>query len=77
MKSVIIAEKPSLARTIVGSIKENFSKKNGYYESNKYIVTYAFGHLFELFDIDDYLNREKTFGTLMIYPLSQKNLDLN
>ncbi|MCC0784510.1 hypothetical protein IR152_15850 [Clostridioides sp. ES-S-0108-01] len=68
MKSVIIAEKPSLARTIVGSIKENFSKKNGYYESNKYIVTYAFGHLFELFDIDDYLNREKTFWNINDIP---------
>ncbi|MCI0936772.1 DNA topoisomerase [Clostridioides difficile] len=68
MKSVIIAEKPSLARTIVDAIKEGFSKKNGYYENNKYIVTYAFGHLFELFDIDDYLNRERTYWNINDIP---------
>lgn len=72
MKSVIIAEKPSLARTIVGAIKEGFSKKSGYYENNEYIVTYAFGHLFELFDIDDYLNREKTYWNIDDIPFVPK-----
>ncbi|HBF5866236.1 TPA: DNA topoisomerase III [Clostridioides difficile] len=72
MKSVIIAEKPSLARTIVGAIKEGFSKKNGYYENNDYIVTYAFGHLFELFDIDDYLNRERTYWNIDDIPFVPK-----
>ncbi|HBF4280932.1 TPA: DNA topoisomerase III [Clostridioides difficile] len=72
MKSVIIAEKPSLARTIVDAIKEDFSKKNGYYENNKYIVTYAFGHLFELLDIEDYLNREKTYWNINDIPFVPK-----
>lgn len=50
---LIIAEKPSLARNIVSGIGE--MKKNGsYYEGNGYIVTWAFGHLFSLCDIEDY-----------------------
>lgn len=49
----IIAEKPSLARNIVAGIGE-MQKKNGYYENENYIVTWAFGHLFSLCDIEDY-----------------------
>ena len=62
MKSLIIAEKNTLAKTIVDALKllgENFTnvkKSNSfYYESEKYIVCCARGHLFTLFDIDDYL----------------------
>ena len=55
---VIIAEKPSLARNIVAGITENggvpMAKKNGYFEGGDYVVTWAFGHLFSLCDIEDY-----------------------
>lgn len=50
---LIIAEKPSLARNIVSAIG-NMKKKDGYFENDEYLVTYAFGHLFTLFDIEDY-----------------------
>ena len=50
---VIIAEKPSLARNIVSAIT-NMKTKGGYYEGNGYIVTWAFGHLFSLADIETY-----------------------
>ena len=50
---LIIAEKPSLARNIVSSIG-NMSQRQSYYEGSGYIVTWAFGHLFSLCDIDDY-----------------------
>ena len=49
----IIAEKPSLARNIVEGIGK-MNKKSGYFENSEYIVTYAFGHLFSLCDIEDY-----------------------
>ena len=56
--TVIIAEKPSLARNIVAGITEsgggNLAKKNGYFEGGGYLVTWAFGHLFSLCDIEDY-----------------------
>ena len=51
---LIIAEKPSLARNIVAGIGGNIAKKNGYFEGNGYIVSWAFGHLFSLCDIEDY-----------------------
>ena len=56
--TVIIAEKPSLARNIVEGIQQmdncKLVKKNGYFEGGGYIVTWAFGHLFSLCDIEDY-----------------------
>lgn len=50
---LIIAEKPSLARNIVAGIG-TMSKKDGYYEGEGYLVSWAFGHLFSLCDIEDY-----------------------
>ena len=51
---LIIAEKPSLARNIVAGIGE-MKKLNGYFEGCGYIVSWAYGHLFSLCDIEDYL----------------------
>ena len=51
---LIIAEKPSLARNIVAGIGE-MKKQNGYFEGCGYIVSWAYGHLFSLCDIEDYL----------------------
>ncbi len=59
--TVIIAEKPSLARNIVAGITHGtglqMQKKNGYFEGGEYIVTWAFGHLFSLCDIEDYTGK--------------------
>lgn len=51
---IIIAEKPSLARNIVSAIDKNMKRSDGYYYNDEYIVTYAFGHLFQLYDIEMY-----------------------
>ena len=50
---LIIAEKPSLARNIAAAIGAG-QKRNGYLEGNGFLVTWAFGHLFSLCDIEAY-----------------------
>ncbi len=50
---LIIAEKPSLARNIGAGIGK-MTNKNGYLEGNGYLITWAFGHLFSLADIEHY-----------------------
>lgn len=50
---LIIAEKPSLARNIAAAIG-NMKKYPRYFEGGGYIVTWAFGHLFSLADIEHY-----------------------
>lgn len=50
---LIIAEKPSLARNIVAGIGE-MKKYSSYFEGCGYIVSWAYGHLFSLCDIEDY-----------------------
>lgn len=55
---VIIAEKPSLARNIVAGIGQ-MKRKDGYFENDRYLVTWAFGHLFTLYDIEDYDKKNK------------------
>lgn len=41
---IIIAEKPSVAKSIAAIVRAN-NKKDGYIEGNGYAVTWAFGHL--------------------------------
>lgn len=45
IKSVIIAEKPSVAREFAKVLEINGVNKNGYIESSEYIVTWCVGHL--------------------------------
>ncbi|MDC7976347.1 DNA topoisomerase III [Bacillus sp. BLCC-B18] len=52
-KSVVIAEKPSVARDIARVLKCD-KKGNGYLEGSKYIVTWALGHLVTLADSESY-----------------------
>ena len=50
---LIIAEKPSLARNIAAGIGP-MQKRQGYLEGQGYLITWAFGHLFSLCDIETY-----------------------
>ncbi len=52
-KSVVIAEKPSVARDIANVLKCT-KKGNGFLEGDKYIVTWALGHLVTLADPETY-----------------------
>jgi DNA topoisomerase-3 len=59
-KSVVIAEKPSVARDIANVLKCN-KKGNGFLEGDKYIVTWALGHLVTLADPEAYDTKYKTW----------------
>ena len=50
---LILTEKPSVANNIAYALNVK-NRYDGYYEGNGYIVTFAFGHLFELYDTKDY-----------------------
>lgn len=59
-KSVVLAEKPSVARDIARVLNCN-KKGNGYLEGDKYIVTWALGHLVTLADPESYDVKYKTW----------------
>ena len=60
---LIIAEKPSLARNIVAGIGQ-MDRKDGFFINSDYIVTWAFGHLFSLADIEAYTGTADSKWTL-------------
>lgn len=51
--TLILAEKPSVAKNIADALRVK-AKKDGYFEGNDYIITWAFGHLLQLYDAKDY-----------------------
>jgi DNA topoisomerase-3 len=54
VKTLVIAEKPSVARDIVAALPGTFDEHKNFYESDDYVVTFAVGHLLELSDPEDY-----------------------
>ena len=45
MKKVLITEKPSVAMEFAKVLKINTNRKNGYIESDEWIITWCVGHL--------------------------------
>ncbi|MFR4721730.1 MAG: DNA topoisomerase [Holdemanella porci] len=65
---VIIAEKPNLGRTIASALGV-YDKYGGYLSNGEIAVTYAFGHLLELKDMDAYFGHKVPWGeNLPFYP---------
>ena len=60
MKSLVLAEKPSVARDIA-KVLTCTRKGNGFLEGDKYIVTWALGHLVTLADPESYDLKYKTW----------------
>lgn len=75
MKSVVLAEKPSVARDIA-RVLGCTQKKEGYMENNRYIVTWALGHLVTNADPEQYDNKYKTWdlNELPILPKYMKTV---
>ena len=78
---LIIAEKPSLARNILAGISklqsDEMKKYNGYYEGGNYVVTWVFGHLFSLADIEEYSPTESGRWTMDNLPCFPKEFKFN
>jgi DNA topoisomerase III len=53
-KSLIICEKPSVARDVAASLPGTFTKSGEFLESDSYVVGFAVGHLLEQVDPDEY-----------------------
>ncbi|WP_101772800.1 type IA DNA topoisomerase [Peptostreptococcus faecalis] len=70
---LILAEKPSVAKTIATFLKAN-TRKDGYYEGSGYVVSYAVGHLVSLYDMKDY-DKGKYSGSWKMenYPFIPEN----
>lgn len=73
-KSVVIAEKPSVARDIA-RVLNCHKKGNGFLEGDKYIITWALGHLVTLADPEVYDEKYKTWK-IEDLPMMPKNLKL-
>ena len=59
-KQLVLAEKPSVARDIARVIGAN-RKANGYIEGDRYVVTWALGHLVTLADPELYDDKYKAW----------------
>jgi DNA topoisomerase-3 len=59
VKTLIIAEKPSVARDLADALPGTFENHDSYLESDDTVITFAVGHLVELIDPEDYDERFK------------------
>lgn len=68
-KTLIIAEKPSVANDIAKSLG-GFTKQGDYFESDQYVLTSAVGHLLEIRAPEEYeVKRGKwSFANLPVIP---------
>ena len=74
MKTLVIAEKPSVGRDI-GRVLSCRPVGNGFMEGQKYIVTWALGHLVTLKDPEDYDKKYKEWK-LEVLPIMPEKLQI-
>lgn len=72
--NLVIAEKPSVARDIARVLGCS-KKENGALEGNKYIVTWALGHLVTLKDPEDYDKKYKEWN-MAVLPMMPEKLQI-
>ena len=74
-KSVFIAEKPSVAQEFGKALHENFTRRDGFLESDNYIVTWCVGHLVTMSypeKYDEKLKRIFRHRKLSLCPLNSR-----
>ncbi|HUL52130.1 MAG TPA: DNA topoisomerase III [Opitutaceae bacterium] len=75
MKSLIIAEKPSVAADVAHALGR-FAHKGDYYENDDFIVASAVGHLVELVMPEDIDEKKYRFWRLETLPIIPKQFEL-
>ena len=73
-KKLIITEKPSVAREFAKALNQNMKSKDGYIESDDYIITWCVGHLVTMSYPDAYDEALKRWSmdTLPFIPTEYK-----
>ena len=71
MKSVVLAEKPSVGRELARVLRCQ-KRENGYSEGKEYIVTWAMGHLVELADPEKYDPKYKSWSLAALPMLPER-----
>ena len=54
MKTLVVAEKPSVARDLSDALPGTFQNEDTHYEGDEYVITFAVGHLVQLVDPEVY-----------------------
>jgi DNA topoisomerase-3 len=54
VKTLVVAEKPSVARDLADALPGTFKNEETHYEGDEYVVTFAVGHLVQLVDPEVY-----------------------
>src|SRR5690606_13663558 len=68
MKSLVIAEKPSVAADLARALGK-VPKKGDHYENDEYVISYALGHLVELEMPEDIDKKKYGFWRLETLPI--------
>src|SRR6476659_714983 len=74
-KSLIIAEKPSVAGDIARALG-NVPKKGDHYENDEYVISYAVGHVVELLMPEDIDKKKYGFWRLETLPIIPEKCEL-
>jgi DNA topoisomerase-3 len=75
MKILIIAEKPDMGRNIAAAIEPKATNKRTHLEGERYIITWAIGHLISLAEPDKYDDKYKKWN-LNDLPIMPENFKL-
>lgn len=74
-KILVLAEKPSVGKSLAKVLGANINKRS-YFEGNKYIVTWALGHLVTLADPEAYGDKYKSWS-METLPMLPQRMKLN
>jgi DNA topoisomerase III len=75
MKSLVIAEKPSVAADLARALGK-IPKKGDHYENDEYVISYALGHLVELEMPEDIDKKKYGFWRLETLPIIPEKFGL-